>query len=147
MCVTGVGLSLLARSGRLGAVLRLDLDQVGGFLLAVEGGSSDDDAAVRVDAEELRVPALVLQDHILDLRKKKKEAEVEEEEEEDNKHMFRCSSPSRADQSPGLWPTPEPPTCRSLRPRGPSPRRWTTGRKGRCHSRLKEERKGRHISL
>lgn len=81
MCVTGVGLSLLAWSGRLGAVLRLDLDQVGGFLLAVEGGSSDDDAAARVDAEELRVPALILQDHIVDLKRKEKDAKVKEEEE------------------------------------------------------------------
>ncbi len=68
--VTSVGLSLLTRSGRLGAVLRLHLDQVGSFLLAVEGGSSDDDATVRVDAEELRVPALILQNHIVDLRRK-----------------------------------------------------------------------------
>ena len=134
VCVTSVGLSLLARSSRLGAVLRLDLDQVGGFLLAVERRSSDDDAAARVDAEELRVAALVPQDHVVDLRGKQTEAEEEEEEEEEevNRTCSCSSSPSRADQSPGLWPTPEPPTCRSPLPREPWPRTWTTGRRERC---------------
>lgn len=80
LSVTGVGLSLLAWSGRLGAVLRLDLDQVRGFLLAVEGSSSDDDAAARVNVEELRISTLVLQDHIVDLKKEEREAEAEEEE-------------------------------------------------------------------
>lgn len=79
VCVTSVGLSLLARSGRLRAILRLDLDQVGSFLLAVEGGSSYNGAAARVDAEELRVAALVLQDNVVDLRGRRTTASVEED--------------------------------------------------------------------
>lgn len=40
---------------------------------------SDDDAAARVDAEELRVAALVLQDHVVDLKVREKDAKAEEE--------------------------------------------------------------------
>lgn len=88
-----VGLSLLAWSGRFGAVLRLHLDQVRSFLLAVKRGSSDDGAAVRVDAEELRVSALILQDDIVDLEtKEEQDAQAEEEEEEFNKQSLQVRS-------------------------------------------------------
>lgn len=85
MCGTGVGLVLLPRPGGLGAVLRLHLDQVGSLLLAVEGGSSGDDAAARVDAEVLRVSALVLQDRIVDLGRRGGMRRAGGEEEDRNR--------------------------------------------------------------
>lgn len=70
--ITGVGLSLLSRSCRLGAVLRLDLDKVGGFLFSVKGGPRGDDAAHRMDAEQPGVSTLILQDGVVDLDGTKK---------------------------------------------------------------------------
>lgn len=52
----------------------------------------------------------------------------------------RWCSPSHAGQSPGLWPTPGPLTCRSGLLQEPWPRRWTTERTERCHLHLRKER-------
>lgn len=75
---TCVGLALLTGSGRLGAVLRLDLDQVGAFLLTVKGGPGVDDARVGINAEELGVATLILQNDVVNLGRKEFQTRLKE---------------------------------------------------------------------
>ena len=66
--LTSVGLALLTGPCGVRAVLGLDLDKVGALLLTVEGGPRVDHTRVGVDAEILRVPTLILQNHIVYLQ-------------------------------------------------------------------------------
>jgi len=96
--LTRVGLSMLAGAGRLPAVHRLDLQQVGSLGLTVEHGPAVDGACLRVDAEVLVVPTPVRQQGIGDLdhtheRDRDRETETETERERERERESCESSP------------------------------------------------------